>query len=323
MIKFQEGAQLYDDTYTGRVKHSYKLYHPKNALYSDEQILAFNKELKEYLKTGETKLTNDELWNRYYIVKSNLHPETEQPVNKVFRWCNFVPTNIPLILGIAVLPPTTFNQILFQSLNQSYNFGVNVSNASASNQKSNNELMISYLAAVSSAIIGSAGLRSFLQKRNMQGALGKLLVLSTPYLGLVLASSVNLFFSRSKELSSGIPIDDPATGQPIPDLKSKAAARSAFFESWLIRIMIPLPLIFVPMAASRWAANNTAFYKKTAPKLLFDTTVVAGSLWGALVFVMSGFSNTGKIKLGQLEPQFKQKLSQYPDDKEITFTKGL
>lgn len=323
MKKFQEGVQLYDDTYMGRVKHSYKLYHPMNCLHSDETILNFNKELKEYLKTGITTRSDKELWDLYYIVKSNLHPETEEPVNKVFRWCAFVPTNIPLILGIAVLPPTTFNQIFFQSMNQSYNFGVNVSNASASNQKSNNEMMVSYMAAISSAIIGSAGLRSFLQKRNFQGPLGKMLLLSTPYLGLVLASSVNLFFSRSKELNSGIPVNDPATNQPIPDLKSKAAARSAFFESWLIRILIPLPLIVCPMAASRWASKNTQFYQRTAPKLLFDTTVVGASLWGALVFVMSGFSNTGRIKLASLEPEFKQALKSYPEDKEITFTKGL
>lgn len=323
MIKFAEGARLYDDTYIGRVKHSYRLYHPMNSLYSNETIIGFNQELKEYLKTGQTKRSNEELWDLHYIVKSNLHPETEQPVNYLFRWCNFVPTNIPLILGIAVLPPTTFNQIFFQSLNQSYNFGVNVSNASASNQNSSTELGISYLAAVSSAIVGSAGLRAALQKLSLKGPLGKALLLSTPYLGLVLASSVNLFFSRSKELNDGIPVDDPATNAPIPGLRSQAAAKSAFFESWLIRILIPLPLIFGPMAASKWASKNTKFYQKTLPKFAFDTTVVAGSLWGALVFVMSGFSNTGKIKLNQLEPEFRQTLKQYPEDKEITFTKGL
>lgn len=323
MIKFQEGAKLYDDTYMGRVKDSYKLYHPMNVLYSDETILGFHKELKDYFKTGVTNRSNDELWNMFYVVKSNLHPETGQPVNKLFRWCNFVPTNIPLILGIAVLPPTTFNQIFFQSLNQSYNFGVNVSNASASNQKSTTELTISYLAAISSAIAGSAGLRTFLQKRNLQGPVGKLLMLSTPYLGLVLASSVNLLFSRSKELIDGIPVNDPATHEPLAGLRSKAAARSAFFESWLIRIMIPLPLIVLPMAASRWAANNTKFYQKAVPKFAFDTTVVAGSLWGAIVLVMSGFSNVGRIRLNKLEPEFRQTFKQYPDNQEITFAKGL
>ena len=323
MKKFTEGAHLYEDTYMGRVKHSYKLYHPKNALYSDQQIVELNKELKTYLKTGITTRSDKELWDLYYIVKSNLHPETDQPVNKFFRWCNFVPTNIPLILGIAVLPPTTFNQIFFQSLNQSYNFGVNISNASASNQKSTNELLFSYFAAISSAIIGSAGLRAFLTKLKVSGPLGKVMMVSTPYLGLVLASSVNLFFSRSKELNDGIPVNDPLTNHPIPDLRSRAAAKSAFFESWLIRILIPLPLIFVPMAASKWATKNTAFYKKTAPKLLFDTTVVGASLWGALVFVMSGFSNNGKIQKKKLEPQLQNVLKEFHDDKEINFTKGL
>ena len=142
----------------------------------------------------------------HYICKGNLHPETGQPVNRLFRWSNFVVTNIPLIMGLAVLPPTTFNQIFFQSLNQSYNFGNNVSNASSSNQKSTGELAVSYVAAISSAVAGSAGLRSYLVRRNFQGPLGRGLVALTPLFGIVFASSVNLTFSRSKELLNGIPV---------------------------------------------------------------------------------------------------------------------
>lgn len=321
--KFREGASLYPDDYWGRVRHSYKLYHPKNLIYSDEQLLQLNKELKEYLRTGVTTRTNEELWNIYYILKGNLHPETEKPVNKVFRWSAYVPANIPLIIGISVLPPTTFNQIFFQSLNQSYNFGNNVCNASAANQKTTQETLISYFAAITSAIVGSAGLRHFLLKKNFQGPVGKGLLLFTPYIGLIFASSVNLFFSRSKEVLEGIPINHPATNEQMPSLKSKVAAWDAFFDSWLIRVTIPIPLFVVPMVASRWAAKNTQFYKKTVPKLLFDASVVGATIWTALVFVISGFSTVGSKKLKHFEPHIKQALKDYPEDTDIKFNKGL
>lgn len=64
---------------------------------------------------------------------SNLHPETGNPVFPTFRWSAFAPMNIPIIILLAILPPTTMNQVIGQSLNQTLNFGVNVANASASN----------------------------------------------------------------------------------------------------------------------------------------------------------------------------------------------
>ena len=64
---------------------------------------------------------------------SNLHPETGNPIFPTFRWSAFAPMNIPIIVILAILPPTTMNQVIGQSMNQTLNFGVNVANASASN----------------------------------------------------------------------------------------------------------------------------------------------------------------------------------------------
>lgn len=323
MKKFEQGASLYEDNYWGRVRDSIKLYDFMSLKYSDEELKSMNEEIKEYVKTGITKRTNEELWDMYYVVKGNLHPETEKPVTKVFRWSGFVPTNIPIIVGISCLPPTPLNQMFFQSLNQSYNFGLNFCNSSANNLKSKNELLISYLAAVSASIAGSAGLRQLITKMNLKGAFGRSMLTMTPFFGLVFASSVNLFFSRSKELSDGLPVQDPATNQPIEDLPSQIAAKSAFMESWLIRILIPIPLFLGPMTASRLATKHFKFYQKTIPKLAFDATVVGLSLWGSLIFVMSGFTNTGYLKLNKLEPRIQERLKSYPPETTIKFAKGL
>ena len=93
------------------------------------------------------------------------------------------------------------NQVVGQSVNQTLNFGVNFSNANASNQMDMKEIAIAYSMAVSSSIVGSVGLRKLLLRIKLPGLLGKALLESTPYLGLVTASSVNLFFSRSKDLT--------------------------------------------------------------------------------------------------------------------------
>lgn len=323
MKQYGEGVRLYDDDYWGRVKESYRVYHPKSIFYSDEKILSMAQELREYRQTGKTSRSNEELWNLHYICKGNLHPETGQPVNRLFRWSNFVVTNIPLIMGISVLPPTTFNQIFFQSLNQSYNFGNNVSNASSSNQKSTNELVISYVAAISSAVAGSAGLRNFLLKKNFQGPVGKGLVALTPLFGIVFASSVNLTFSRSKELINGIPITHPRTGEKMENAVSRRAARQAFLDSWIIRMLIPIPLVLLPMASTKWAARHLKFYQRAVPKFFFDASVVGFALWGSLIFVISGFSNDGYRKLGDFEPHVKEALKEFPDDTLIKFSKGL
>jgi Sideroflexins len=321
--KYDGSTSLFADDYTGRMKDSIRLYNPFNLRYSDEEIIKMDKELQDYLKSGKSTKSNDDLWHMHYVARGNLHPETRQPLNKLFRWPAFVPTNIPLILGISVLPPTPFNQIFFQSLNQTYNFGNNVVNSSASNKKSTTEMTISYLAAVTSAIVGSAGLRAFLQKKNPTSTLGKGLLMFTPYIGLVFASSVNLAFSRSKELTDGIPINHPATQAQIPELKSKAAARSAFLDSWLVRITIPIPLVLVPMISTSIATKRFSWYKRTLPKLLYDSTVVGATLWGALILFLSGIKPIGNITLGELEPHIRQSFKELPANTPITFSKGM
>jgi hypothetical protein len=64
---------------------------------------------------------------------SNIHGGFKKPINKCFRLSSFVYTNVPLLFGLACTPPTRFNIIFWQSVNQSYNFGMNYANREASN----------------------------------------------------------------------------------------------------------------------------------------------------------------------------------------------
>ena len=102
-------------------------------------------------------------------------------------------------------------------------------------------IIVAYGLAVSSAIVGSVGLRKLLLKVQLPGILGKVLLESTPYLGLVCASSVNLLFSRNKDLTEGIYVIDPATGEKIETAKSKNCGLLAFKDGLLIRWLLPIP----------------------------------------------------------------------------------
>jgi hypothetical protein len=103
------------------------------------------------------------------------------------------------------------------------------------------ETAFAYTLAVSSSILGSVGLRKLLLRLNLPGMLGTGLLALTPYLGLVTASSVNLFFARSKDLTDGIYVIDPETNEKIETVKSKQCGLLAFKDSLLIRWLLPIP----------------------------------------------------------------------------------
>ena len=259
----------------------------------------------------------------HYILESNMHPETGRPVPKLFRWSSYCPVNIPIIIGIAVLPPTPLNQFIFQTINQSYNFGINISNSTSSNARSKGEIAVSYCLAVSCALVGSIGLRKYLQKKNFTSPAGKLLLMSTPFLGMVFANSVNMLFSRTGEIKKGLALMHPVTGESLPDVRSKVACRKALTEGLLLRFLIPLPTFIIPVVAARYAARNFKFYQRTGSRLLFDGTVAFTTIWSSLVFCMSFYNPIGKLRLKNLELEAQNKLPHMDPDSFVYFNKGI
>lgn len=120
MKEFDNSSTLYDlTTQEGRIRHNARLYGPmyhnnlfntfRNSLYSSSTLLKYREILKDYsshLKNGN--YTSEELWKMKYACMGSLHPETQEPINILFRWSSFGPVNIPIIMGLSVLPPTVF-----------------------------------------------------------------------------------------------------------------------------------------------------------------------------------------------------------------------
>jgi hypothetical protein len=71
-------------------------------------------------KPLDGKYTDDELWNMRYVVDSSIHPQTKEIIPMPFRTSSFVPSNIPVTIMLAVLPPTVYitYHISFKVFNQ-------------------------------------------------------------------------------------------------------------------------------------------------------------------------------------------------------------
>lgn len=131
------------NTYFGRMSHFFRVFNPMNSFYTNQQIEEMQRELakqrtaeneaqaqgkKVYLSQGEIK----NLRKMQTIVNASIHPDTNKPVPWVMRMCAFVPTNLPIIFGMLMTPPTPLNTMFWQWINQTYNAGMNYGNRNAS-----------------------------------------------------------------------------------------------------------------------------------------------------------------------------------------------
>ena len=74
------------------------------------------------------------------VLASSMSPDSGKVIPWAMRTCSFVPTNIPIIGGMIISPPSMFNTIFWQWINQTYNAGLNFGNKNASSTQTNSEL---------------------------------------------------------------------------------------------------------------------------------------------------------------------------------------
>lgn len=116
------------NTYLGRVRYFFKVFNPLNSFYNNEQIEAMQEVLAKqrraeadasaqgkYVMLSEEEITK--LRKLQTIVDASIHPDTKKPVPWVMRMCAFVPTNLPIIFGMLMTPPTPINTMFWQWLN--------------------------------------------------------------------------------------------------------------------------------------------------------------------------------------------------------------
>jgi hypothetical protein len=64
-----------------------------------------------------SKTDYDKLCRSINIVNSAVSRDTGDHIPKMMRMCAFVPVNIPILFGMLISPPTTFNTVFWQWFN--------------------------------------------------------------------------------------------------------------------------------------------------------------------------------------------------------------
>lgn len=136
------------------------------------------------------------------VISTAVNPDTGKTIFWSMRMSSFLPFNLPIVFGLIITPPTPFNTILWQWINQTYNAQCNYGNRNASSLYTTKTVFRSYLAACVVSI-SVALLTRLIVSRWTRSITGSLLVIFnafTAYLATSSAGFLNAFMMRITEL---------------------------------------------------------------------------------------------------------------------------
>ena len=88
-----------------------------------------------------------------------VHPDTNKPLPWIMRISSFMPMNIPICMGFILAPPTLFNTVAINVVNQSYNATMNFGNANSTSPYTKEDITKGAIAAVSSSVAIALAIR--------------------------------------------------------------------------------------------------------------------------------------------------------------------
>lgn len=321
-----EKEAAYDQkTYVGRLFHFLRFTNPLNALYPSSKMEYYKQLLADFERFGPRPDVSDkELWDAKYALMANVHPETGKEIPRVFRMSSFLLVNIPIAIGLALTAPTPFNVGFWQVVNQSYNFGVNVVNANASNSSAGySDLFKSFAIAVTSAATVSLSALALIKKSRWSANV--MFLRLAPFCGVAASSCLNLFSSRFKDTQEGIFVSDAATGNPITEQKSPIAGKTAFWQCALTRgIFIPFIVTMFPPLVVSYLQKMNKMPKSSIGNNAMNIVLAAFVLQFALPSGLAIFPQEAVIHRSKLEPYFQNlKNSRGELIENFNFNKGL
>ena len=219
------------------------------------------------------------------------------------RMCAFVPTNLPIIFGMLMTPPTPTNIIFWQWINQTYNAGMNYGNRNASSQQTAGDILFGYSAAVTSSITLSLGLRKLSNgfTKNLTGGSAVLASSIIHYVAVASAGFLNSYCMRMGEMQRGIKIQDQY-GEEMG--VSKKSAEKAVLNTSFSRMVLSGPIFILPGLSMFFLDKMGLIPKAKALKTVLELTVISLSLWIALPLSVSLFPQRGEIPAAEIEPEF-------------------
>ena len=155
---------------------------------------------------------------------SSIHPDTGDLIPWPARISAFVPTNVPIILGMLT-SRTMATTFFWQWVNQTYNACLNIGNRNASSEQTTEQILKAYVVGTCAAVGVACSLRAltpFVTRGRETGAIATLAPFFIGYAAVASSSSINAYMMRASELDNGINVKDDTTGESFG--KSKIAA---------------------------------------------------------------------------------------------------
>jgi hypothetical protein len=249
-----------------------------------------------------SKKEYEDLQRAISIVNSAILQDTGEQIPRMMRMCAFVPVNVPILFGMLMTSPTTFNTIFWQWFNQSFNAGLNYGNRNASSNYTMNDLAKGYLAAVG----GSVGVALTLRKlfsgitKSMSGT--KLILLNSLVASFASASAnfLNTFCMRSIEMKQGIDVyADPNLTEKIGT--SKECAKKAVISTAVSRMFLSFSCLMTPAFFFYLFEKMKLAPTRSALKMPYETGIFIFCLMVSLPMSIAVFPQTGSMNIEKCE----------------------
>eukprot|EP00529_Nitzschia_sp_RCC80_P019324 CAMPEP_0113450472 /NCGR_PEP_ID=MMETSP0014_2-20120614/5846_1 /TAXON_ID=2857 /ORGANISM="Nitzschia sp." /LENGTH=428 /DNA_ID=CAMNT_0000341809 /DNA_START=163 /DNA_END=1449 /DNA_ORIENTATION=+ /assembly_acc=CAM_ASM_000159 len=318
-LPYSETGQRFDQsTFEGRFARMMLACDPKLLLTNDEDIHNAQELLRSSVANDDhdrstmVSVTDRDLWEARRVVDAALHPDTGDVIPKPFRMSGYVPFNGPIC--VAMVASTSTMPLLFWSwVNQSQNALVNYYNRNASSPMSNETLMVSYSAAVGSALTVAFGLATLIQKR-FPAEKAKAMMKYVAFPSAIVASSLNCYIVRSPEIDTGVPLMD-ANQQPVMVAAdeggdaaaiSQVAAKRGVESTTLSRALLQAPVYFLPpVLMSLIGPLRTIVERNPRTRVPITTFLLLTSFGIGLPASTALFPQVAEINVEDVEPKFQ------------------
>lgn len=305
--------QYPQSTYWGRVMTLFSSQNPFNFFVPHSRIeeakalveeqLKISKELGENGKLFYDQAKIDQIRIAQNLLSSAIHPDTKEYIPRPMRICSYASISIPVLFGMILSKPTTFNIVFWQWINQTYSAGINYANRNASSSLDTKGLLTAYAAAVSASIGIGLGMRKALSpfSRNLTGPSQLFVNFLISLTAVGSAGFLNLLIMRSEEIKKGITLVDH---EGVERGKSKIVGKHAVVNTAFTRFLMPLPPLLLPTISFYYLEKKNLVPKNKITKCTLESLIFFICLGFGPPLSCAVFEQTAKTNVQGLEPEF-------------------
>ena len=245
---------------------------------------------------SQSDLPDRDLWEAKRIVDSAINSSTGEVIHPIARMCAFVPSSVPITLGMLTLTSTPA-VLALQWINQSYNAIFNYSHRSQIGSDRSQVIKAYILATLTSCGL-ALGLSRVATRIKPPWMISTIAVMT--------AGSANVAFTRANEITEGVDVFDEK-GSVVG--KSKIAGKYAVGYTILSRsVFLPIPIMVLPGYMSHFLVKKcfSTRVPRNGTKLLIDIGCIILAQAIALPICIAAFPQRIALRRSQLEERFHQ-----------------